>query len=176
MKEFLNERRSAAGGIVFIFVTMILAFTMIITITFIRASTARSVAESVEHTIALECLASIYTHPTEFTRDTYTWTSNYTFPAIVTGGSAIDPLDQFVSVMQEYNLMKSDERAGVTYDASDITVYMKYIASDPDSNGYPTFEIQIGNWVAFDSWWDHIFRITPNPVKVTIENSYSISL
>lgn len=175
VKDYLERDRSAAGGLVFIFVTMILALTMIITITFIRASTARSVAESVEHTIALECLASIYTHPDIYDGD-QTWTSNHVFESINSSGSTIDPLNQFITVMQEYNLMRSDERAGFASGDSEIFIYMRYIEADEDSNGYPTFEIQIGNWVCFDSWWDHVFKITPSAVKVTIESDYSISL
>lgn len=41
---------------------------------------------------------------------------------------------------------------------------------------HPTFEIQIAGWTADDTFWVRRLPIRPNPVKVTIEDSYKASL
>lgn len=165
---FLKQDRCGTGGLLFIFTSMILAVTMIGTVTFIRASTARSVAESVEHTIALQCLASCYTHPNKY-GTTNTWTSDNVFDSVTKDGTTIDPLNEFNSLMTSYHLISNDKADKIS---------MKYSKHDNIVNGsyHPSFEIQIAGWSASDTFWDSVLKITPNPAKVTIEDSYKSSI
>lgn len=166
---FLKRDRNGTGGLLFIFTSMALAFMMICSITFIRASTARSIAESVEHTIALQCLASCYTHPTKY-NDYNQWTSNKTFDAVSDSGSDIDPLQEFNNLMMSYKLIdpsKPATKISMVYDKKG-NVYR--------GKKHPTFEIQIAGWSADDTFWARTLQIKPNPVKVTIEDSYKAVL
>lgn len=173
--SYMNKDRHGTGGVLFLLSTAMLAVMMVFTITFIRISTAKSVAESVEHTIALQCLASAYLHPTKYS-DTNTWTSNKTFDAITTGSDPINPLQQFNDTMKAYNLMKHGERSGQADGTADEWIAMKYIKKDstslsPEGKPLSTFEIQIGGWTCYDNWWDAAWPIVPNSAKVTIETS-----
>lgn len=175
IKQMLEKRKDGTGGLLFIFTSMILAVILIGTTTFIRAATSRSVAESVEHTIAMQCLASCYTHPEQY-GDYQVWTSNTTFEPINRDGVRFDPLNTFNSVMKSYRLMRSNERPNAADGASGERISMKWNRNDHvyDGETHPTFEIQIGPYACYDSWWDHIFKITPNPVRVVVEDSYSL--
>ena len=169
MLDYLNKTRRGTGGLLIIYTSMALTLMLVTTITFIRVSTARSVAESVEHTIALQCLASCYTHPESYSNENY-WSDNKEFEPIYGKGDDINPQQEFNSLMQSYHLMDSD--------TSGETVAMHYSKTGNVINGkkHPTFEIQIGNWKCFNSFWDNFIRIVPNPVKVTIEDSYETRL
>lgn len=165
----LKMKRKGTGGLLFIFTSMALAFMMIVSITFIRASTARSIAESVEHTIALQCLASCYTHPDKY-NDYNQWTSNKTFDSVSDSGSDIDPLGEFNSLMTSYNLI--DPGRGATQ----ISMVYDKNGNVYNNKKHPTFEIQIAGWTADDTFWVRRLPIRPNPVKVTIEDSYKAIL
>lgn len=166
--NFLQSNRHGTGGLLFMFVSIVMALTMVLTITFVRMSTARSVAESVEHTIALQCLASCYTHPDKYNNENY-WTGNREFDSITESGQPIDPLKQFNDAMVTYHLMSP---RGLDKEQ----IAMSYKKADPSSvrkgQRVPSFEIQISNWACYDTWWEHLSRIRPNPVKVVIENDY----
>ena len=166
--NFLNADRRGTGGLLFMFVSIVMALTMVLTITYVRASTARSVAESVEHTIALQCLASCYTHPNKYNDENF-WTGNREFESITETGQPIDPLQQFNDAMVTYRLMN-------TRDLGDEQISMAYKKADASSvrkgKKVPSFEIQISNWSCYDTWWDHLSKISPNPVKVVIEADY----
>lgn len=127
-------------------------------VTMMTASSARSVAESVEHTIALECLSSCYVN----NNPTQTWTSNRTFKPLADNGQDINPLTEFNRIMTQYRLMGS---------TGNEKIFMKYTAGTT-----PTFELQIYDWNCLDAVWSQIVRITPAPVKVTIEDIYKPNL
>jgi hypothetical protein len=136
---------------------------MIFTISFIRISTARAVAETTEQTIALQCLASCYTNNTPST----TWNSNATFATINSKGTNtanFDPLKTFNDTMHAYNLMSDD------YSVPSTQVYLKYDATtDPD---HPTFEVQFGSFPVTNNWWDmHVYKVLPNPVQAVVEDN-----
>lgn len=173
---FFNKERSGAGGILFIGCSMALAMIFVLTITFIRLSTAKSVAESVEHTIALQCLASCYLHPNSYGEDNVWTDTTQKFDPITEGGNQIKPVDQFISTMKAYNLMSRGER-GKTDGAADIKVAMRYIKHDSSNySSNPSFEICVYNWSSYDSYWTHVFKIKPNPVKVVVEDAYKPNL
>lgn len=161
-KSYLDSARKGTGGLLFMFVSGICALTMVFTITFIRDSTARAVAESTEHTIAMECLASCYSN----NLPAQTWNSNYLFPALNSydpTATPFDPLKTFNDTMHSYRLMAPE------YSVPADQVYMKYDTSSPN---HPTFEIQFGPFQVFDSWWDDtFFKIYPNPMQVVIEDN-----
>lgn len=158
-KNYLDSARKGTGGLLFLFVSGICALTMIFTITFIRVSTARAVAESTEHTIAMECLASCYSNNTP----SQTWRTNHEFPPLnshTMGATNFNPLETFNKTMIAYNLM----------DPNDVSeeVYMKY---DNSNRNHPTFEIQFGPFRIYDTYWEHMVTVFPNPMQVVIEDN-----
>lgn len=181
--KFLNSERDGTGGLLLLITSSMLAFMMIFTITLIRVSTARSVAESVEHTIALQCLASVYSHPAEYPTE-QTWTANTTFPSVSKTGTAIDPLQQFNDTMKSYHFMKTNEYINAHPGVNDAEqaaanstekITMRYNPNDNIHGGrtHASFEIQIYDWACDNSIWSDIIKIKPNPVKVTIEDGYN---
>lgn len=165
--DFLKRKKAGTGGLLFIFTTMALAFLMVFTVTYIRVTTARSVAESVEHTIALQCLASAYTHPDKYGETNY-WTSNKIFDPITSTSKEINPLEEFNRIMTSYNLMGKQA----------TKIAMAYNKTDNMNGGVPhsTFEIQVSGWTSKNYFWSNVIPIVPNPVKVVIEDDYESKL
>lgn len=157
--NYLKTDRKGTGGLLILYSGAFLSLMLVLTISLIKVSTSRSVAESVEHTIAMECLASSYVNNV----NSQTWTSDHVFDSITKTGQSIDPKKQFNSVMTSYHLIDPSS-------TGKETIYMKY--NRRDSGGLPSFTLQISNWDCNISFWTQKWTITPNPAKVTIENNY----
>lgn len=153
--KFLKRKRSGFSGLIMLSTTAICAVALIFVVIFMQASTARSVAESVEHTIALECLSSCYVN----NNDNQTWTSNAIFKPLTAEGNAINPLEEFNQAMTTYGLMGK---------GGNEQILMKY-TKDGSS---PTFELQIYGWNCLEAVWSKAIPITPNMAKVVIEDVY----
>lgn len=165
----LNERRDGTSGILLVVVAATLAALMCVSLTLIRASTAKSIAESVEHTVALQCLVSCYTHPYNY-GDYTKWDSNHIFEPITKNGTSIDPATEFNNIMlSEYGMMSDsgNEEISMVYDKKGNYFHGAY---------YPTFEIQISGWTCRDTAFSNIFQIRPEPMKVTVEEQYGTTL
>lgn len=158
-KAALTKERGGFSGLLMLATCAILAFAMIFSVTFMQASTARSVAESVEHTIALECLSSCYINNS----DSQTWTSNTVFKALSSEGTPIDPLAEFNQIMTSYHLMGAGGAE---------QILMRYDKQGSDGISSPTFELQIYGWNSQDTLWGQLIPITPNVSKVVIEDIY----
>ena len=145
VKNMLNDKRTCTGGMLFmvcsLFIVMMIAFCVGVS----RNAMARSVAESVEHTIALECLASCYTNPgSNFDNPTTSregqFNDSKTFAALGTSLTEINPVREFNDVMTNLNLMAEDSQI-----TSYNWLYKKY--NSPSAEGYDkgqaTFELQV---------------------------------
>lgn len=164
MLRLLREERRGTGGLLILYSGLFLSIMLMLTVSLIKVSTARSVAESVQHTVAMECLASSYVN----NLDSEVWNGNHVFPSVNKDGQDIDPLEQFNSFMRSYKLLDENQ-------TGDEKIYIKYDKSD--NNGHPSLTLQIGGWgCAFPFSVNNTYKIYPNPAKVTIEDSYKVTI
>lgn len=179
MFDYLNKEREGTGGILFLNVSVILAVCLVLTVTFIRESTSRSVAETVESTIATQCLASCYTNQGKYGSEGY-WEgvgSETTFKSTSKKGADFNPLNTFNETMKHYHLMKDNERAGQTSGESKkfSAEWKRKDYKDSNGNWHASFKIQFDEYTCFDSWWSHIMKIQPSAQKVTTEVTYTLA-
>lgn len=154
----LNEKRSCVGGLLFLVCAMAIAGMLLFTTTISRASMIRSVAESVEHTIALECIASCYVNPVAngvSNNDVTTRTGGTDLELVAFGNGedgigAICPLTQFYDAMKGLHLIP--EEASPNENSVSFTYTINRSTYDGYNIGQPSLSLHIGGFTAFNSW------------------------
>lgn len=175
MHGYFEQERNGTGGVLFLMVSFLLGICLVLSISFVRQSTSRSVAETVQSTIAMQCLASCYINKAEYgSSGTWTDPSKEFKSTSRTYTTTIKPLEQFNQTMKKYRLMRSNERTGRSSGEAK-EVYLQWKRYDPDQGYRSTFYFEVGEYVCYDSWWDHILKIHPSPQKVSTESSYTIN-
>lgn len=183
-RKLLNTEREGTGGLLFIVVSIMLTFMLVTCFTLARLITTRSVAESVEHTIALQCLASCYINPVDngltTTTTEHAYGSEATFAPISGNGHGIeiDPTEQFNNIMTELHLMRDGTDWSGEVGLSSGTkqaLYRKYTKDSAEgyTKGQATFTLQMQPFIAFNSWWNITDIVQPKATTVVIERTYS---
>lgn len=161
LKDRLNTKREGVGGLLFLVCAMAIAGMLTFSTTLARSAMIRSVAESIEHTIALECLASCYTNPVINGVDTGAghgyWSGGGDIGFEPIGSSPgmvrIYPVAQFNEMMTGLKLM-STTRPNAQSSRVEVS-YTVHKNSGEDDEGYgrnqPSLDLKIGEFAAFDS-------------------------
>lgn len=183
---YLKQEKPATGGLLFMTVALIIVAMFIFTVTTSRVTMSRSVAESVEHVIAMECLASCYIHPNQSAvhgQKEIEWNDvgkSFSFQQLSAkkGSTPITPVKDFNTIMQKLKLMRdASAKEGETPESQSAHMYYKYYTKDDPTEGYKAgqaiFDLQMQEYSNYDTFWTQIWKIRPNNVRVTIENSYS---
>lgn len=155
VKNNLCAEKKCTGGLLFLVVSSIIAFMLVFCVLLMKATMTRSVAESVEHTIALECLASCYIDPggNQIVGETsHSWHGAPTFRSLSgVRTKDINPVEQFNTIMKNLHLMAgavegSTNNVNITYNKNTNGSSAGY------GNNQATLTLQMGQFRAENTW------------------------